>query len=300
MAIPNEYKVDFEKDIMNALREIAGVSTLARYPFFVEQDKVSLAFKKNVTSLQQRPDSIFSRPWADFVDTHVTLIRKNIYKPELARFAHCDLAISGDSAAIAIGCVPGFVDVNKLWRERAGLQWPPGNGLDEAYMPLIHIDGVLEIRPPKGSEIQIWKVREVLTKLRDNCGMNIKWVTFDQFQSKDSQQLLRQQGFITGQQSMDEVPSEPYNRFKTAVYENRISIPTHDQLLNEMVRLEKDPKTGKIDHPPHGSKDCADTVAGVVHGLTMLREIWAYFGIPIVSAPPSIAVALDRRRSREN
>jgi hypothetical protein len=67
-------------------------------------------------------------------------------------------------------------------------------------------------------------------------------------------------------------------------------------LLNEMVRLEKDPKTGKIDHPPHGSKDCAHAVAGVVHGLTMRREFWAHFGIPIVSAPPSINSGLGRTK----
>jgi hypothetical protein len=38
--------------------------------------------------------------------------------------------------------------------------------------------------------------------------------------------------------------------------------------------LERDPKTGKVDHPADASKDCSDAIAGVAFGLTMQREIW--------------------------
>lgn len=31
----------------------------------------------------------------------------------------------------------------------------------------------------------------------------------------------------------------------------------------------------------HNSKDVSDAVAGVVQGLTMRREIWGMFGVPI-------------------
>ena len=51
--------------------------------------------------------------------------------------------------------------------------------------------------------------------------------------------------------------------------------PRHDRCQTELVSLEKDPKTGIIDHPPNGSKDCADALAGVCYGLTMRREVWA-------------------------
>jgi len=42
-----------------------------------------------------------------------------------------------------------------------------------------------------------------------------------------------------------------------------------------MTRLEQNERTGKIDHPPAGSKDLTDSMAGVVYGLTTRREIWA-------------------------
>ena len=47
------------------------------------------------------------------------------------------------------------------------------------------------------------------------------------------------------------------------------------------MRLERDPQSGQIDHPPNFSKDCADAVAGVVYGLTYRREIWARHGVPV-------------------
>jgi hypothetical protein len=33
--------------------------------------------------------------------------------------------------------------------------------------------------------------------------MNLKWISFDSYQSADSMQLLRQKGFVTGTLSMD-------------------------------------------------------------------------------------------------
>ena len=54
-----------------------------------------------------------------------------------------------------------------------------------AYMPNFRIDGVLEIRPPKNCEILFSKIREVIIVLK-RMGLNIVWVTFDQFQSSDS------------------------------------------------------------------------------------------------------------------
>ena len=110
--------------------------------------------------------------------------------------------------------------------------------------------------------------------------MNLKWISFDTFQSVDSMQLLRQRGFVTGTQSIDKT-SLPYDVTKTAFYDGRVKAPEHDKALSEIVRLERNPQTGKIDHPPNFSKDCADAVAGVVYGLTYRREPWVRYGVPI-------------------
>ena len=268
VAVPMEFLNEFEKDIINALREIAGVSTLARHPYFVDVESVANAFG-------QHP-SIFSREEVDFIETQLMFYPKHFWRPELPRFAHIDLGITGDSAGLTIGCVSGFRSMKALGFSSS----------EEEFMPTIRIDGVLEVKPPKHGEILFWKIRDVLVKLRDS-GMNIRWVSFDSFQSRDSLQLLKQQGFVVGEFSMDK-DTKGYDTLKSCIYTNRLSAPQHIKCRKELVALEKDTKTGKIDHPISGSKDCSDSLAGVVHGLTTRREVWGMFGIPLMQVPNSV------------
>ncbi len=153
-------------------------------------------------------------------------------------------------------------------------------------LPVIQIDFSLEVRPPKGGEIIFSKIRELLYKIRE-LGMNLKWITFDGYQSADSLQILRQKGFTTGQCSMDKTPVA-YEMTKTALYDGRVRLPTHPKLLRELQTLEKDARTGKIDHDSRGSKDISDALAGVVYGLTMRREVWILHGIYLRELPESI------------
>lgn len=275
VAVPEEFREDFGKDIINSLREIAGVSTLARHPYFLEVDRVSEAFGIHA--------SLFTADVCDFVESRLGILKDAVYRPDLPRFAHIDLAISGDSAGVVVGTVIDFVNMKQL-----------GKSDEIAYMPKFRIDGILEVRPPRNAEILFYKIRDTLVALRDKLGINLRWVTFDSFQSTDSQQLLRQQGFVSGYQSMDIVPCQPYDFLKSAIYDGRVEMPPHEKCQKEILMLERDLKTGKIDHPPAGSKDCADALAGVVYGLTMRREIWGMFGVPLVMIPSSVMGASDK------
>ena len=266
--IPIEFKDEFERDILNAIRDIAGVSTLATHPFLMNVEAVSSCF--------ERHESILNTSTIDFDKFQLKATRKRIFKPELPRFAHIDLAVTGDSAGVVMGCVAGFVNINR--------------GSDTETLPKIHIDFSLEIVPPKGGEIIFSRIRDIIYRLRD-IGVNVKWVTFDNFNSRDSIQILRQKGFTSGLQSMDKT-NVPYEMLKNALYDNRVSLPRHDKLLHELKTLEKDAKTGKIDHPSTSSKDIADALAGVVYGLTMRREIWVSYGIPVMSLPTSLQETL--------
>lgn len=272
--VPVEYRSAFNGDIMGALRDIAGVSTLARFPFMMDMERVVACYGKH--------PSVFSRESVDFVETQLHLLAKNFVQPDLPRAAHIDLGVTGDSAGVAIGCVTGFQSMKAL-----------GFGHSEQeMMPMIRMDGTLEVKPPRGGEILFWKIRAVLLKLRQ-MGLNIRWVTFDTFQSTDSVQLLRQEGFSVGIQSMDK-DNLAYENLKSAYYQGRIAQPSHEKCQKECLSLEKFAKTGKIDHPPQGSKDVSDAVAGVVHTLTNRREIWGMFGIPVLRMPSSVASPLDK------
>src|SRR5579872_1988936 len=265
MEIPVEFRSEFERDILSAIRDIAGVPTFAVNPFIVNTDLVAKCFGK-------RP-SILSLGDCDFVTSRPQIYVDLIEKPEEPRFAHVDLSLTNNSTGVCVGWVPGFT---RIERGDAGYE----------TLPMINIDLMLEIRPPRGGEIEFENVRRLFYKLRE-AGMNLTWITFDTFQSRDSIQILRQKGFMCDQQSID-ADAIPYEMTKTALYDGRISAPKQERALKEVICLERDPIKGTIAHPPNGSKDCADAVAGVVYGLTMRRNIWLRHKIPTTEVPRSL------------
>lgn len=271
--IPINFRDDFERDILTAIRDVAGKATLAKHPFIVNREAITKAARTDYVC--------FSRERVDFKDTRLAIKSNQIYKPKLPRFFHCDLAITGDSAGFAIGTVLGFKQCSTL------------GGVKE-MLPIIHIDALLEIAPPKGGEILLYKVRDVIHALRQ-FGVNVRWGSFDQFQSRDSMQLLKQAGIAVGYQSVD-INTGPYDFVKNALYDERLSFPAHARCQKELAQLEKDTKRQKIDHPPGGSKDVSDALAGVVYGLTMRREIWAMYGIQAVSIPASVKNAIEKEK----
>ena len=62
----------------------------------------------------------------------------------------------------------------------------------------------------------------------------VKWVSFDQFQSTDSQQILAVNGFVTGYQSMD-TDTHAYDMTKQAFYDERIIAPAHAKAQHELL-----------------------------------------------------------------
>ena len=272
--IPVDFREDFERDLMEALRELAGVATLARFPFIMEAERVSLAMGYGHRSLLSRQD-------VDFVDTHLKVLPKRLVNPKALRFAHIDLGITGDAAGVAVGHIESFVNVNR------------GDSFETA--PRIIIDLALRVIPPKGGEIQFQKIRELLYVLRDRAKVPIQWVTLDSFQSVDSRQILRSRGFKTGTVSVDTDPL-PYDMVKSALYDRRLILPDDPWLKLELVSLEKDPKTGKVDHLSHGTKDIADALAGVVFGLTMRRQLWAQHGV-LGRIPDRVSEAKQQAKS---
>ena len=167
-----------------------------------------------------------------------------------------------DHAGLAIGYVKRFTKV------------PFGELIEE--LPEIHFDAILQIKPPRMGEINFAKVRAIIYRLTE-MGMNIKWVSLDSWQSTDTIQIMKSHGYKAGLRSVDKTML-PYDLTKAAFYDGRIVAPYHAVAKKELTSLEVIAKKGKIDHPPKGSKDVSDAIAGVVYGLTMRREIWLMHG----------------------
>lgn len=260
--VPDVYRHAFEVDMLNAMRDIAGLSTLAKHPFIPNITQISTCFDPSLKSILSRDD-------CDFKTTKVQMLPTYFRRVHYPRFVHLDLALTSDSAGVACGYCPGFTNIRR------------GDSIE--LLPNIVIDFVLEIKPPPGGEIEFENIRRLLYRLKE-IGLPIKWVTMDSFQSSDTMQILSNRGYMVGYSSMD-TTTKPYDVLKTTLMDGRVLMPLHTKTLDEVKRLERDPEKGKIDHPPNGSKDCADALCGVVHGLTTRREIWVKNHVPLNRIP---------------
>lgn len=252
LEVPLEYQVSFEVDILGALRDIGGTSTLALHPFIIDTAKVAQCFG----TIQ----SVISRESTDFTTNFLEIYPELFQAPDEPRFVHIDLAYRGDSAGVACAHIQNF---QQIYRQPEYAE----------VLPVVGFDFVLEVLPPRGGEIIFAKIRMLIVKLRD-LGLNIRWVTLDSFQSRDTIQILRTAHFITGLQSID-TTALPYTMLKSAFLDMRVRAPAHPRAQQELIQLEQDERTGKIDHPPNGSKDCSDAMAGAAYGIVTRRDVWA-------------------------
>jgi hypothetical protein len=273
--IPVEHRPEFERDILNSLRDIAGVSTTAIHPYLTNRDSVAGCFSDR--------RSIFLPDEIELLSQELNFHIDRVKQPDLLRFAHLDLSMTGDATGIVVGCVDRFMDIKR--------------GGDVEVLPHIHIDLVLRVIPPRDGEIPYHRIRELLYLLRDS-GVNLKFVSADSFQSVDMLQTLNLKGFMTGQRSMDRT-SRPYEFLKSALYDGRVDIPHNETLLRELLALEFDAEKGKVDHPPAGSKDLADSLAGVVYGLTSRREVWVQHNVNPRQQAPKLLQTMSSAPSEE-
>lgn len=256
MDIPEDFRNDFEMDIHSALRDIAGVATSVIHPFIPNKAAIAKVFGTHL--------SILSLDKSDLTETEPIVDKEQLKRLGNPRWVHLDLAFSADSAGIACGHVPGFVKMDR------------GDGTFET-LPRIVIDFVLEVPPPRGGEINFEKIRNLIYKVFAH-GVPIKWISMDSYQSKDTQQILRHKGFAVGEDGPDK-KSIMYDVLKSAIHDGRVYLPDHNKAQRELIELERDAKTDKVDHPPTGSKDLADSIAAVVYGLTWRTENWTRHGI---------------------
>lgn len=226
MKVPTEYKNDFDTDLMNALRELGGVSTMARHPFLINVEKVIECFGRN------KIKSVLSRTDVDFHLTKISLNPKAFINPEEPRWVHIDLALTGDAAGVAIGYVDKFKHIKR--------------GEEEfEILPCINFDCTLEVRPPKGGEIQFHKIRSLIYKLKE-YGLNIKWISFDSFQciSGDAEVwtnrgLIRADNIIVGDLVQSRIGVKPVTKVWGFGTKPTIQIITKDGTRLSMTRNHK-------------------------------------------------------------
>jgi hypothetical protein len=265
IAVPIDLKSEFDKDIGGAIRDFAGLTTLASRPFIHNREAL---FECMALADQYAYESAIPLQEIDLEVSQPFILPERVRTDvKQMRVAHIDLATTRDSAGIAIGHIAGTKTIERT-------QADTGQRIIEV-LPVIAYDCILRILPPRDGEIDFAKIRQIIYDLRDKHGLPIKVVTTDGFQSVDFRQILAKKGFVTEYLSLDRT-TQPYRTLRDALYDKRVLLPRHQTLIKELTELEyiQAGSKEKIDHKPRGSKDVADAVCGVAAFLLTRRQTW--------------------------
>lgn len=276
--VPIDFRKDFEDNLEDAIRDVAGVETVTVSPFIQQRDKILPCI-----------DSSRSHPFSsvEWVQTESGIVQwgklaqrveyrdagappdadpveewQPLHHPGASRHIHIDPSINTDCTGFAMGCVTGYKTIvrrdlktNKQYTEPA---------------PVIWVDFLLRVRPPVGGEIDHGLIRNLVYQIQDH-GFYVSLVTMDQFNSAPTIQKFNTKGINSELMSVDK-PMDPYDTLKAAIYENRVFFYEYSPLLDELRTIQKDHKKNKVDHPRDGSKDVADALAGIVFSLTTMHH----------------------------
>lgn len=268
--VPEDFRSDFETDLEGSLRDLAGIATGAIHPFIQRRSKIHAA----VDHTRKHPFTekvwVFSKPGQFIWDEMVRLrterqpggyeeqILRPLINPRALRHIHIDPSLTGDATGLVMAHVGGFKNV--IRRAQDGRKFTE-------LAPVIVVDVMLRIEPPKGGEIVLGELRQLVYDLSAH-GYALQLITMDSFQAADSLQTYRSKGYKAEVLSVDVTP-DPYDCLKTMLYEDRLQLYEYSVVLQELRDVEEIRKGNrrKIDHPAKKSKDVADALAAVCFSL---------------------------------
>lgn len=266
LSVPVEFRADFLTDIERSLCDFAGISSseLSKYISGEAWNDTKVegaqnAFLSDVIEVGNGKDDF--RQYRNFFD--VNRLDKRYFNRPL--YIHLDMSVSGDKTGIA-----------GVWIKSKSMSREDRDAADELRFKLAFS---VSVKAPKGHQVSFEKNRKFIYWLKE-IGLNIKGVSTDSYQSADLGQILTQKGYNYKMISVDRVDTDkickPYQYFRSCIYEKRIESYTDDLLSEEIIDLERNINTGKVDHPSGGSKDQADAVVGAIYHASMYAEQFGF------------------------
>lgn len=258
--IPREYLDDFITKPYDAMRDVLGISNNALSPFIKTRHKIAECVEAGeaygLKSFLLRDHVILGEHGMPRIEAdHYCL------NPSRPRYVHIDLSRNGDRCGIAMLRFDGMREVARK------------NGVKE-ILPVAVVEMACTITPDANNEIDVAEVRAFVRHLKDKYGYPIRAVTYDNVDSRESIQQWRKSGMRASQLSVDRGDTH-YKQFRDALYDTRILLPDDKLLIDEILDLEYDEDKNKIDHPVHGSKDCADAVCGAYCSMLERKATWS-------------------------
>jgi hypothetical protein len=260
--IPLPYKVQFKKDPDAALRDVVGIATDAITPWFRRRHKIADAMTRGLErGLKQWT---LKDEYELAVDGMPEWDEESLPSPALRarrHYIHVDLSKNKDKCGIGIVRHDGFVN-----------QPSDADPTIMEVLPKLTVVVALGLQPSIVHELDIAEVRGFVLKLT-RLGINVQSLTFDNFASHESIQMVRKFGIHSDLVSVDR-STEPWEAARDMIYQDRLDIQPNCELLQvELNTVEYVPTKDKVDHPPRGTKDVADSVVGAITGALNDRTI---------------------------
>lgn len=250
---PMDMKSDFLADFNVALRDLAGVAVVGAMSF-ITQETISGCINSS------RKNPFYSDVLQIGVKDTYTIeefFHLEEVPQELKRvpiYIHLDLSLTTDRTGISGGGITGRKDVI-------------GKDGNKVSLPFLTHMFSVALEAPRGDKIPYGKIIAFICWLRKK-GFHITLVSRDQFQSEYVGQQLEAEGFDSPKISLDRTP-DGYIGLKDILSEQRIDMLDSKLLQDELVHLQQDSVTRKVDHPAGGGKDLADSFAGWVWDATI-------------------------------
>ena len=152
-------------------------------------------------------------------------------------FIHLDLSLTTDKTGIGCVCINGRKDIED------------DEGKVTSFPTFGHVFSIA-LQAPRGDKIPYSKIIAFIKWLR-NQRFNIHGISRDQYQSEYVGQLLEEQGFNVKKLSLDRTP-DGYVALRSVLLEQRINMLDQQLLQDELIHLQRDANTGRVDHPVGG------------------------------------------------
>lgn len=225
-----DFKVDFYRNMPDALGRFACMPAEAVDAFFKSREKIEKAFNNMALAVDE-----FGRFENWFAPD-----------PDKEYFIHVDLAQKHDHCAVSMSHVQKWVNVK----------------VTDTYSqpaPIVEVDAVRYWTPTADKSVDFTEVKDYILALRTR-GFKIRLCTFDRWNSHDMMQQLKNYGINTETLS---VAKKHYDDMAMIVAEDRLIGPNIKLLIDELLQLKI--MRDRVDHPRKGSKDLADAVCGSIY-----------------------------------
>jgi len=266
--VPIEHYRDFQTDIVGAIRDILGKHARPSNRFFQDVAKINSMINENIPvpfAERYREGTPYEElfealKYSKFFNPIMNMTGKKVLKlhPDAPRYCHVDLGISGDSTGICVLHVGSVEEVRR--------QLDTGDTVKE-IVPIFYVDLIMEILPPKESQIQIDDIRTLIIDLNQKVGFKFRRITFDSWQSISTIQLLQRRfgEDVVGVLATKKRIGGEWWSLRETLYSGRLFCYEYPPLLRQLMLMEYDTATGIIDHPVGGHDDVAISLASAIY-----------------------------------